>query len=350
MKYHKYTFEDFVTDPDFIKWVREGNPEDQHFWQQYMTAQPGQQELILLAREFLSALEFKKLEASAEEYEEVLNKLLSKKAISIRPVKSHSFNIGWIGTVFRYAASIALVAMVVYLFIKIADEQKPVQTQIVEKPIVKESGPGIRTLHKLPDSTRIWLNVESSIRYNVPFDRNNRLIELIGEAFFEVESDPSRPFTVLTRNGFVRAFGTSFNVISYRNDAQLTVALLEGGVSYGRDLSTQKDRYTLSPGQKAVLNDKSDKPKITNIDYGRDLAWKDGIIYFSKSSHKEVFARLSRWYDVVFVIENQPVDKWEYNGQFENLSLELVLQRLAFTENIEFKIKGKEVSIRFTRE
>jgi transmembrane sensor len=350
MKYHRYTFEDFVTDPDFIKWIREGRPEDQHFWQQYLSAQPHQEEIILLAKEFVKSIEFKKLEASEEEYEEVLNRLLSQKPQSNRLVNSVHINLRWLGTFIRYAASLALLAGVIYLFIKMANEQKPIPSQVVERTVVKESGPGIRTLHKLPDSTFVWLNVESSIRYTIPFNKNNRMVELSGEAFFEVESDSTRPFTVVTQNGYVRAVGTSFNVISYKNDLQLTVALLKGGVAYGRGFSANNDRYTLSPGQKAILNEKSEKPQISNIDYGRDLAWKDGVIFFKKASHHQVFTRLSRWYDVNFVFKNHPVEKWEYNGEFENLSLELVLQRLAFTENIQFNIKGKEVSIRFITE
>lgn len=350
MKYHKYTFEDFVTDPEFIKWVKEGKPEDQHFWEQYISAQPRQEEVIRLAREFVKSLEFKKLEATQDEYDEVLNRLLSQKTKVNEPKPPAHFNFSWIGSLMRYAASLTLLIGIIYLFIKIAEEQKPVQSQVTERTIVKESGPGIRTLHKLPDSTRIWLNVESTIRYTIPFNRINRVVELSGEAFFEVESDPSRPFTVVTSNGYVKALGTAFNVISYKNEEQLTVALLKGGVTYGRDLSAQKDQYTLSPGQKAVLHEKSEKPQISNIDYGRDLAWKDGVIYFKKASHHQVFSRLAKWYDVVFVFENRPVEKWEYNGQFENLSLELVLQRLAFTEHVQFIIKGKEVSIRFTTE
>ena len=83
----------------------------------------------------------------------------------------------------------------------------------------------------LSDSTKVWLNSETILRYPVQFGQEERVVELIGEAFFEVSEDKSRAFKVLSGEQVVEVYGTSFNISSYENEALIYTTLVEGKVN-----------------------------------------------------------------------------------------------------------------------
>lgn len=63
----------------------------------------------------------------------------------------------------------------------------------------------------LPDGSTVELNAMSVVRYR--FRAQERLVTMDeGEAFFDVASDPKRPFLVRTPLGTLRVVGTSFSV------------------------------------------------------------------------------------------------------------------------------------------
>ena len=89
---------------------------------------------------------------------------------------------------------------------------------------------GTRSALKLSDGTSVWLNSGSSIRYPDKFIGNNRTVFLNGEAYFEVESNPEKPFIVETSSLKVKATGTKFNVSGYSSVNEKEVTLVSGKV------------------------------------------------------------------------------------------------------------------------
>jgi len=69
----------------------------------------------------------------------------------------------------------------------------------------------------LPDGTKVSLNKNSKIVYPRHFANNHRDIDLIGEAFFDVKRDTTKPFSIKTGEAIIEVLGTSFNVINKRN-------------------------------------------------------------------------------------------------------------------------------------
>jgi transmembrane sensor len=79
----------------------------------------------------------------------------------------------------------------------------------------------------LDDGSTVHLNTDSEIR--VRMTKKTRCITLLrGEAVFDVEHDPVRPFQVLVDTVLVEAVGTRFNI--HRKDEQVVVTVLEGKV------------------------------------------------------------------------------------------------------------------------
>ncbi len=160
----------------------------------------------------------------------------------------------------------------------------------------------------LPDGSKVWLNAASSLRYPLKFDKKQRVVELEGEAFFDITSLPYQgadkhttliPFQVKTKRQLVEVLGTGFNVSDYEDDDETKTTLLEGSVRVLR--SDAKNSTLLSPGEQAVLS--KHKTTIRKVDVEQFIAWKDGFFYFDRLSPQLVLAQLARWYDIDVLYE-----------------------------------------------
>ena len=69
---------------------------------------------------------------------------------------------------------------------------------------------GEKTKVELPDKSVITVNAESEISYDQNTWKNNKEVNLVGEAFFEVISKGS--FEVVTTQGVISVLGTKFNI------------------------------------------------------------------------------------------------------------------------------------------
>lgn len=193
----------------------------------------------------------------------------------------------------------------------------------------------------LPDSSKVWLNSGSSLKYPVSFDTQERRVELEGEAFFEVESDTLYPFIVQTSKMDVRATGTSFNVEAYSEGQNTIVALVEGNV----DIEVGSQKIDLSPNEKIDFDHVALKYQKTQEDLYKWYSWKDGILAFRNDPLDYVFKRLEQVYNVDFVIKDNRINKYVYHATFEEESFDEILRLLALSAPIYYKkIKNKSVT------
>lgn len=140
----------------------------------------------------------------------------------------------------------------------------------------------------LPDSTHVWLNAGSTLRYGRDFNIRNRDIRLEGEAYFEVAHNKMLPFVVHTEDCNVTALGTKFNVYSYPGSTSTHATLLEGSVMVENSTSG----LLLSPGQKATVSDNGIIIR-SEVDASQYISWINGEIRYDEISLDELFNRLS---------------------------------------------------------
>src|SRR5690606_20915617 len=98
----------------------------------------------------------------------------------------------------------------------------------------------------LPDGTHVWLNAASTLTYAISGVARERLVQLEGEAYFEVARDPDRPFRVASRGQVVEVLGTRFNVNSYPDEPLVRTTLVEGAVKVSG--GTGQRPVLLAPG------------------------------------------------------------------------------------------------------
>lgn len=92
----------------------------------------------------------------------------------------------------------------------------------------------------LSDESVVTLQPGSKLRYPLTFASNKREVILIGEAFFEVQKNPHKPFLVYSHDLITKVLGTSFRIKANATDRNVTVAVRTGRVSvYSPQLAAQ---------------------------------------------------------------------------------------------------------------
>lgn len=108
--------------------------------------------------------------------------------------------------------------------------------------------------------------------------KDNRSVELKGEAYFEIQADQERPFYVNTRNGLsVYVYGTKFNVNAYENDDYVETVLEKGKVNV---ITPNRETIVLTPGEQLLYDKQSQKSVKNKVDVYGKIAWKDGKLVF----------------------------------------------------------------------
>ncbi|MBF4491207.1 FecR domain-containing protein [Flavobacterium sp. MR2016-29] len=192
----------------------------------------------------------------------------------------------------------------------------------------------------LADGTKVYLNAVSSIKYPTQFNGDKRIVELEGEAYFEVAKNKSKPFIVKSGEQSIEVLGTHFNVHAYTNESVVKTTLLEGSVA----VSYKNQKSILKPGQQSNVSDKYNNIKIREVDTEAAIAWKNGRFKFDNADLKTVMRQLERWYGVKVEYQGDVSDVRFNGGTFMNKNLSEVLKVLELS-NIKFKVEGKTIIV-----
>ena len=194
----------------------------------------------------------------------------------------------------------------------------------------------------LPDGSRVWLNSGSSIRFPTAFIGKERIIELKGEAFFDIRENKKMPFTVRTNNSMdIRVLGTQFNVMAYDDEKSINTTLLEGSVQLLKESGTA----FLEPGQAAILNKGTGKIKVETADVDEAVAWKNGYFIFSNENIESIMRKVSRWYNVEVDYQGNLSNKDFVGTISRDKNISEILKMLELTGAIHFRIEGRRITV-----
>lgn len=208
--------------------------------------------------------------------------------------------------------------------------------------------PGVKGTIVLPDGSEVILNSASTLRTPVRFENGKRVVELEGEGYFKVESNPDWPMYVRTSRGVtVKVTGTEFNLSTYSDDAALKLTLVRGKVSLLDEKSETevvvREKEEVVVGARAQL----EKPTRKTADMKLNTSWKDGYLVFDNTPIREVIKKMERWYGVDITVADARVMNNTFTASFRSESLQQVLTLLDITCGIKSKIKSPtEVELR----
>jgi len=220
-------------------------------------------------------------------------------------------------------------------------QQTPNNTETVYNTLSTPRG-GQQQL-TLPDGSRVWLNSVSSISFPTAFTGDERRVELMGEAYFEIAKNAKQPFRVIVdKREQVDVLGTDFNVNAYPDEAEIKTTLLNGSIRLSKDNAS----ILMKPGQQALLPGNGKIQLIAHADIEQAVGWKDGKFIFKGTNIRAIMRQAARWYDIDPMYE-AGTDSLDFSGEIsrkENISQ--LLQLLEATGTIRFSIQGKKVIVK----
>lgn len=205
----------------------------------------------------------------------------------------------------------------------------------------------------LPDGSKVWLNAASSLRFPVAFSEKNRIVELTGEAYFEIarletKSGERRPFIVRgsdqkdNSTGWqVEVLGTHFNVMAYANETSVQTSLLEGAVAFS---AAGKPAVKIKPNQQAILYKNRKDVQVSNANVINTIAWKEGLFHFISDDIQHIMRQLERWYDVNAIYAGA-IPSGHYSGIVSRDSKLSTVLKILEESGLHFKIQDKALTI-----
>jgi len=232
---------------------------------------------------------------------------------------------------------------------------------------------GAKTKITLPDSSTLWLNAGSSLKYSNEFGTKNREVHLSGEAFFDTFHNPSLLFSVRTSELTIKSYGTAFNVKSYPDEGTIETTLIEGSIGVTRSSinSKAKDEVLLEPNQRVVYYRKTkaleteqtasetvenslpstSEPKeqkttyliSKGIDTKEYTSWKDGTIFITSETLTDLAIKLERKYNVNIHFESEAIKNLKFTGSLENETVEQVIHAIGIAAHIDYEIEDRDI-------
>ena len=193
---------------------------------------------------------------------------------------------------------------------------------------------GVSTIN-LPDGSRVYLNEGSEIRYPESFDQDRR-VNLDGEAFFEVMSNPASPFTVKSEQVTVSVLGTSFNVKSGDSAKDIEVYVKTGRV---RMFLEDPDEFiTLEPGDLG----KAKESILSHLEQSDPnyISWKTKDFKFVDEELGKVLRELEESYHVKIRTEGVQLSELRITSAYREQSIDAILETIGAAFGL--KVQKKE--------
>ncbi len=193
---------------------------------------------------------------------------------------------------------------------------------------------------RLSDGSTVYLNRSSKLTVIGDLSSGvQRKVKLEGEAFFEINKDPSRPFIIEVDGMNVQVLGTSFHVRS--NDAGMEVVVREGKVAVAH--LDGSDRIELTDHQRFVLDRSTGKVVVDRDPTENAWSWQTGILQFQATPLNEVLRTIERHYHIRINLANPANESCRFTSRFQQADASTVLQSIAGAFSMEVRTSGQGI-------
>lgn len=247
---------------------------------------------------------------------------------------------GWEWTK-RIAAVVSIPLLIGILLVYMTQNEH----QEIARMIEIKTNPGMTTSIVLPDSTVVWLNSESSLRYPSSFNGDLRNVELVGEAYFDVAKDTEKRFVISTlHHSQIEVYGTSFNVEAYAKDNRVSATLVNGKIGFlFNDHTGITHKINLEPNHKLIYQPATGETEVYKTSCESETAWKEGKIIFNNTSMEDALNMLSKRYNVEFIVKNKNLKEEAFTGSFTTQRLERIMEFFRISTKINWRYLDSDV-------
>jgi len=176
------------------------------------------------------------------------------------------------------------------------------------------------------------------LQYNGRYNIKDRIVKFTGEAFFNVSTNPEKPFVVQLNQMSISATGTRFNILSYGNEDRVETTLEEGAIMVS---IKGKEPVDVKTGQQVVYFVNSKKVLVREVATDTYTSWKENKLRFNDTPFGEVLRRIGRKYNVTFEITNRDLLNLKYTATFIDEPIEKVMQMLSAVSPMTYKIYNR---------
>ncbi len=273
----------------------------------------------------------------------------------------------------RYAASLFICFALGAAVTAVVMRDRSVEPAATESTTIITAPLGSKSNITLPDGSNVWLNAGSTITYSAEFDKENREINLTGEAFFDVKSDSLKPFHVHTSGMTVRAKGTRFNVKAYADDNTMAATLEEGRLDVVIRIPGKADLHpiVLKPKEQLIVQkSQSETGQMTtergassllskqttpnslpikevtirpNVKTELSTSWKDEKWIIDDEPLVLFVTDLERRYNLEIVFASNELKDYKFSGTIENQTAEQILTALSLAAPVNYKFDNNNV-------
>lgn len=236
----------------------------------------------------------------------------------------------------RWVAAVLIpILLVANIGLEFAKKTFPLSAPYVYEPVEVVAMNGAKVFCRLPDSSKVWLRSGTKLVY----DKNmaaaaERRVQIEGEAYFDVHTNPQKPFYVQLKHLDIKVTGTEFNCSTDYQNA-LRVTLTEGHVEMLQHAKNGKVTLAaLMPGQYFDYNVERNSFRVEEIDVRKQIGWKDNYMLFENDLMSDVIESISHWYGVEIILADKEIAQMRFTAHFEDLRLNQVIDILELSSNL----------------
>ena len=385
-KYSKYNIEDFTTDLDFINWILHPNEISDKFWNEILSKYPSQKKKIEEAGSLINSIQAVDTTILQERIDRIWNNIWLKPS-NQKKLRLHNY-MHWAAILIIFLGSAVVISQLVktpdFEFTEI-NISKIEEAQIIladgsiksidkeESEIeIKSSGEviinndtlranlqngkkeelnhiiipyGKQSSLTLADGTIVHINAGSRISFPSVFSGAKREVYLVGEAYFEVESDKQKPFIVHTPDVNVAVTGTKFNVSAYSDDNFTQTVLVTGAVSISKNSLLSKEQE-IKPGESALFDKESKVITTSHVETSQYTSWIHGYIICNNDQVTDVIKKIERYYNRIISVD-QSITDITFSGKLDlKEDITNVLESIAYASSLEIKITNDQILIK----
>jgi transmembrane sensor len=212
---------------------------------------------------------------------------------------------------------------------------KEAYSKIATASVICSTSEGEKAHITLCDSTKIFMNSTSALEYNGDYNVRDRIVRLKGEAYFDVSTNPEKPFIVQTDQMTISATGTRFNILNFDSEDRIEATLEEGTITVS---VKGKEPLQVKSGQQIVYLKRAGKVEVREISPDVYTSWRENKLRLNDTPFEESLRKIARKYNVKFELTNRDLLKLSYSATFIDESIEEVMEMLQTVSPISYKI------------
>jgi len=198
--------------------------------------------------------------------------------------------------------------------------------------------PGEQKSFRLSDGSRIKLNADSEVFIPLAFGRDERIIELAGEAFFEVSTNDNLSFEIQTSSARVEVLGTKFGIRAWKDREESVIAVQSGKVSVRSANSEIEETAILTSGEYSRVTLTQPPTTASHSDIGQFIGWTNQLFVFDETPLRDVLTQLELHFNVQIEVEDSSRIDDPVTARYQNEPLREILEYTSITHGTQFSI------------